>query len=48
LICLHDPEIQVLVATDAAGEGMNLQVAHLMVNDDLAWNPHRIEQPLTT
>jgi SNF2 family DNA or RNA helicase len=41
---LHDPEAQVLVATDAAGEGINLQRAHLMVNYDLPWNPNRIEQ----
>ncbi|MER3487767.1 MAG: RNA helicase, partial [Chloroflexota bacterium] len=41
---LHDPEVQVLVATDAAGEGINLQRAHLMVNYDLPWNPNRIEQ----
>jgi superfamily II DNA or RNA helicase len=40
----HDPEIQVLIATDAAGEGINLQRAHLMVNYDLPWNPNRIEQ----
>jgi SNF2 family DNA or RNA helicase len=40
----HDPEVQVLVATDAAGEGVNLQRAHLMVNYDLPWNPNRIEQ----
>ena len=39
-----DPEVQVLVATDAAGEGINLQRAHLMVNYDLPWNPNRIEQ----
>jgi superfamily II DNA or RNA helicase len=39
-----DPEAQVLVATDAAGEGINLQRAHLMVNYDLPWNPNRIEQ----
>ncbi|MBN9390802.1 MAG: DUF3883 domain-containing protein [Chloroflexi bacterium] len=37
-------EVQVLVATDAAGEGINLQRAHLMVNYDLPWNPNRIEQ----
>ena len=37
-------ECQVLIATDAAGEGLNLQVAHLMVNYDLPWNPNRIEQ----
>jgi superfamily II DNA or RNA helicase len=41
---LNDPEIKVLVATDAAGEGINLQRAHLMVNYDLPWNPNRIEQ----
>lgn len=40
----HDPEVQVLIATDAAGEGINLQRAHLMVNYDLPWNPNRIEQ----
>ncbi|HOU24132.1 MAG TPA: helicase-related protein [Anaerolineae bacterium] len=41
---LHDPTVQVLLATDAAGEGINLQRAHLMVNYDLPWNPNRIEQ----
>lgn len=40
----HDPTVQVLVATDAAGEGINLQRAHLMVNYDLPWNPNRLEQ----
>ncbi len=39
-----DPEIRVLVATDAAGEGINLQNANLMVNYDLPWNPNRLEQ----
>ena len=39
-----DPEVAVLVATDAAGEGINLQRAHLMVNYDLPWNPNRLEQ----
>jgi superfamily II DNA/RNA helicase len=39
----HDPEVQVLLATDAAGEGINLQRAHLMVNYDLPWNPNRIQ-----
>ncbi len=39
-----NPECQILVATDAAGEGLNLQAAHLMVNYDLPWNPNRIEQ----
>ena len=41
---LFDPEVQVLLATDAAGEGINLQRAHLMVNYDLPWNPNRLEQ----
>jgi SNF2 family DNA or RNA helicase len=40
----NDPTAQVLVATDAAGEGINLQRAHLMVNYDLPWNPNRLEQ----
>ena len=40
----HDPDVRVLVATDAAGEGLNLQAAHLMINYDLPWNPNRIEQ----
>src|ERR1035441_2932900 len=39
-----DPEVRVLVATDAAGEGVNLQTANLMVNYDLPWNPNRLEQ----
>ncbi|SNQ51023.1 Helicase [Frankia canadensis] len=39
-----NPDCQILVATDAAGEGLNLQAAHLMVNYDLPWNPNRIEQ----
>jgi len=41
---LQDPDVYVLVATDAAGEGINLQRAHLLVNYDLPWNPNRIEQ----
>ena len=40
----HDKEVLVLVANDAAGEGINLQRAHLMVNYDLPWNPNRLEQ----
>lgn len=40
----QDKTVQVLVATDAAGEGINLQRAHLMVNYDLPWNPNRLEQ----
>ena len=41
---LHDPHVRILLATDAAGEGINLQRAHLMVNYDLPWNPNRLEQ----
>ncbi len=40
----QDDQVRILVATDAAGEGLNLQRAHLMVNYDLPWNPNRIEQ----
>jgi SNF2 family DNA or RNA helicase len=40
----QNKEVQILIATDAAGEGINLQRAHLMVNYDLPWNPNRIEQ----
>src|SRR5437764_12080480 len=40
-----NPEVRILVANDAAGEGVNLQRgAHLMVNYDLPWNPNRLEQ----
>lgn len=40
----QDESVLVLVATDAAGEGVNLQNANLMVNYDLPWNPNRLEQ----
>ena len=40
----HDKDVLVLIANDAAGEGINLQRAHLMVNYDLPWNPNRLEQ----
>ena len=40
----NNPDVLVLVATDAAGEGVNLQNANLMVNYDLPWNPNRLEQ----
>ena len=40
-----DPVVRIMIANDAAGEGVNLQRgAHLMVNYDLPWNPNRIEQ----
>lgn len=35
---------QVLVATEAGGEGINLQFCHNMINFDLPWNPMRVEQ----
>lgn len=35
---------QVCVATEAAGEGINLQFCHLLINYDLPWNPTRLEQ----
>lgn len=40
----QDKDVLILLATDAAGEGINLQRANLMVNYDLPWNPNRIEQ----
>ena len=40
----QDKDVLVLIATDAAGEGINLQRAHLMINYDLPWNPNRLEQ----
>ncbi len=40
----NHPDVFILLATDAAGEGINLQRAHLMVNYDLPWNPNRLEQ----
>ena len=35
---------RVMIATEAAGEGINLQFCHLMVNYDIPWNPNRLEQ----
>jgi len=35
---------RVLVSTDAGGEGLNLQFAHIIINYDLPWNPMKIEQ----
>ena len=37
-------QTRIMVATEAAGEGINLQFCHLMVNYDLPWNPNRLEQ----
>ncbi len=41
---MTDKDLLVLIANDAAGEGVNLQRGHLMVNYDLPWNPNKIEQ----
>lgn len=41
---VQDKDVLILVATDAAGEGVNLQRAHLMINYDIPWNPNRLEQ----
>ena len=41
---MQDKDLMILVANDAAGEGVNLQRGHLMVNYDLPWNPNKIEQ----
>jgi superfamily II DNA or RNA helicase len=39
-------QAQICVATEAAGEGINLQFCHLMINYDMPWNPTRLEQRL--
>jgi hypothetical protein len=41
---LFQADRQVCVATEAAGEGINLQFCHLMINYDVPWNPNRLEQ----
>jgi len=43
---LFRTECQICVATEAAGEGINLQFCHLMINYDMPWNPTRLEQRL--
>ncbi|MCC6485534.1 MAG: DUF3883 domain-containing protein [Armatimonadetes bacterium] len=40
----REGKIQVLVATEAAGEGINLQVCNTLFNYDIPWNPNRLEQ----
>ncbi len=37
-------ETDIMVATEAAGEGINLQFCHIMINYDIPWNPNRLEQ----
>jgi SNF2 family DNA or RNA helicase len=41
---LFQKNIQVLIATEAGGEGINLQFCHHLINFDLPWNPMRLEQ----
>ena len=38
------PDVRFLVSTEAGGEGINLQFAHVMINYDLPWNPFRLAQ----
>jgi SNF2 family DNA or RNA helicase len=45
-IALFEHEVDVLVSTESAGEGRNLQFCHAMINFDLPWNPMQIEQRL--
>ena len=40
----RDGAVQVLAATEAAGEGINLQVSNILFNYDIPWNPNRLEQ----
>jgi hypothetical protein len=40
----RDGAIQILVATEAAGEGINLQCCNILFNYDIPWNPNRLEQ----
>ncbi|MBI4247368.1 MAG: DUF3883 domain-containing protein [Candidatus Rokubacteria bacterium] len=40
----REGQIQILVATEAAGEGINLQVCNVLFNYDIPWNPNRLEQ----
>lgn len=42
--CFLRGEIDILVCTDAAAEGLNLQTADLLINYDLGWNPMKVEQ----
>ena len=46
VIATFRDEAQVLLSTESAGEGRNLQFCHVMVNMDLPWNPMQIEQRL--
>jgi len=37
-------DVQILISTEAGGEGLNLQFCHVVINYDMPWNPMRIEQ----
>lgn len=41
---LHQRRLSVLLCTDAASEGLNLQTAGALINYDLPWNPSKVEQ----
>ena len=41
---LRDKDVRILIATDAAEEGINLQRAHLIINYDMPWHPNRLKQ----
>jgi len=41
---LFENQAQVMIATEAGGEGINLQFCHHLINYDLPWNPMRLEQ----
>ena len=43
-VAFAKPDTQILLATDAAGEGINLQFCRLLINWDIPWNPNRLEQ----
>lgn len=43
-LAFSQPETQILICTDAAGEGINLQFCRLLINWDIPWNPNRLEQ----
>ena len=43
-VAFAKPDTQILIATDAAGEGINLQFCRLLINWDIPWNPNRLEQ----
>jgi len=40
----RDPRVRVFLATDAAGEGINLQIARYQINYDIPWSPVKLEQ----